>query len=79
MVMLKVAVYLMIAASFLVAGWGCTQKPGDQEEKSGIEALTEQAGREAAEEIKKPINRARAIEDLAEKHVQDMDAVEESE
>lgn len=75
--MLRVTAYLMIAASFLVAGWGCAQKQGDEEEKSGIEALTEQAGRDAAEEIKKPIRKARAIEDLANKHVQEMDAIEE--
>jgi hypothetical protein len=36
-------------------------------------------GRDAAEEIKKPIGKARAIEDLAKKHVQEMDVAEESE
>lgn len=77
--MIKMLVCLMIAASFLAGGPGCTQQQGDEGEKSGIEALTEEAGREAAEAIKKPINRARAVEDLAKKHVQEMDAAEESE
>jgi hypothetical protein len=70
---------LMIAASFLAGGPGCAREQGDEEGKSGIEALTEQAGREAAEEIKKPIGKARVIEDLAKQHVQEMDAAEESE
>jgi hypothetical protein len=79
MTMMKIPVYLMIAF-FLAAGLvGCAQQQGDEGEKSGIEALTEQAGREAAEEIKKPIGKARAVEDLAKKHVQEMDAAEVSE
>jgi len=77
--MWKMLPYLMIAASFLAAVPGCAQKQGEEEEKSGIEALTEQVGRDAAEEIKKPIGKARAIEDLAKKHVQEMDVAEESE
>jgi hypothetical protein len=77
--MWKMLLYLMLAASFLAGGPGCAQKQGEEEEKSGIEALTEQVGRDAAEEIKKPIGKARAIEDLAKKHVQEMDAAEESE
>jgi hypothetical protein len=76
--MWKMLPYLMIAASFLAGGPGCAQKQGE-EEKSGIEALTEQVGRDAVEEIKKPIGKARAIEDLAKKHVQEMDVAEESE
>jgi len=76
--MWKMVLYLMLAASFLAGGQGCAQKQGE-EEKSGIEALTEEAGREAAEEIKKPIGKARAIEDLAKQHVQEMDAAEEPE
>jgi len=69
----------MLATSFLAGGPGCAQKQGEEEEKSGIEALTEQVGRDAAEEIKKPIGKARAIEDLAKQHVQEMDVAEESE
>ena len=75
--MWKMLLYLMLAASFL-GGPGCAQKQGE-EEKSGIEAITEQVGRDAAEEIKKPIGKARAIEDLARQHVQEMDAAEEPE
>jgi hypothetical protein len=70
---------LMIALFCLAGGLGCAQKPGEEEEKSGIEALTEQAGRDATEEIKKPIGKARAVEDLARQRVQEMDAAEESE
>ena len=77
--MCRAFVWLMIAASFLAGGPSCTQKQGDEGEKSGIEALTEQAGRDAAEEIKKPIRKARAIEELAKEHVQEMDATEDSE
>ena len=77
--MWKMVLYLMLVASFLVGGPGCAQKQGEEEEKSGIEALTEQVGRDAAEEIKKPIGKARAIEDLAKQHVQEMDVAEESE
>jgi hypothetical protein len=77
--MIKMLVYLVSAAWLTVGGPGCAQKQGDEEEKSGIEALTEQVGRDAAEEIKKPIGKARAIEDLAKKHVQETDVTEESE
>jgi hypothetical protein len=70
---------LILILSCLAGGPGCTQQQGEGEEKSGIEALTEQAGRDAAEEIQKPIGKARAIEDLAKKHVQEMDATEEAE
>jgi hypothetical protein len=76
--MWKMLLYLMLAAFFL-GGPGCAQKQGEEEEKSGIEALTEEAGREAADAIKKPIGKARAIEDLAKQHVQEMDAAEEPE
>ena len=72
-------IFLMMVAAFLSASLSCNKKQGDEEEKSGIEALTEQVGRDAAEEIKKPIGKARAIEDLAKKHVQEMDVAEESE
>lgn len=72
----KMLLYLMIAASFLAGGPGCTQQQGAEEEKSGIEAFTEQAGRDAANEIKRPIEKARAVEDLAKKRVQEMDAAE---
>jgi hypothetical protein len=75
----KLLLCLMIGGALLAGGPGCTQQQGDEGEKSGIEALTEQAGREAAEEIKKPIGKARAVEDLAKQHVQEMDAAEESE
>jgi hypothetical protein len=75
----KMLLCLMMAALALAGGPGCTQQQGEGEEKSGIEAFTEQAGRDAAEEIKKPIGKARAIEDLAKKHVQEMDAAEETE
>ena len=74
----KMIIGLMIAASLLAGGTGCAQKKNDAGEEGGIEALTKQAGRDAAEEIKKPIGKARAIEDLAKKHVQEMDAAEES-
>jgi len=73
--MWKMVLYLMLVASFLAGGQGCAQKQGE-EEKSGIEAITEQVGRDAAEEIKKPIGKARAIEGLAKQHVQEMDAAE---
>jgi|GEM_PF-2890610 hypothetical protein len=75
----KMIMGLMIVLFCLAGGPGCTQKPGEREEKSGIEALTEQVGRDAANEIKRPIGKARAVEDLAKKHVREMDAAEETE
>jgi hypothetical protein len=60
----------------LAGGPGCTQQQGEGKEKSGIEARSRQAGRDAAEEIQKPIGKARAIEDLAKKRLQEMDAAE---
>jgi hypothetical protein len=67
---------LLLILFCLAGGPGCAQKAGEEEEKSGIDALSRQAGRDAAEEIQKPIGKARAIEDLAKKRVQEMDAAE---
>lgn len=72
----KMWLCLMMTALALAGGPGCTQQQGEGEEKSGIDALSRQAGRDAAEEIQKPIDKARAIEDLAKKRVQEMDAAE---
>ena len=74
----KMLLYLMITALFLAAGLSCTKKQGDEEEKGSIEALTEQVGREAADEIKKPIEKARTVDALSRERVQEMDAVEDS-
>lgn len=75
----QMILFLMVAAILLAAGLSCTKKQGDEEEKGGIEALTEQVGREAADEIKKPIEKARTVDALSRERVQEMDAVEDSE
>jgi hypothetical protein len=74
--MAKMLLCLMMTVLALAGGPGCTRQQGEEEEKSGIEALSRQAGRDATEEIQKPIGKARAIEDLAKKRVQEMDAAE---
>ena len=74
--MRKMITALLLMLFCLAGGPGCTQQQGEGEEKSGIDALSRQAGRDAAEEIQKPIDKARAIEDLAKKRVQEMDAAE---
>ena len=72
----KMLLCLVMTALLLAGGTGCRQQQEEGEEKSGIEALSRQAGRDAAEAIQKPIGKARAIEDLAQKRVQEMDAAE---
>lgn len=76
--MKKMLTCLMVAAALLGGSLGCTNKQGEEKEKSGIEAMTEQAGREAAEAIKGPINKARTVDDLSRERVQEMDAVKDS-
>jgi len=77
--MKQLQVCLMFAVALLASGWSCAQKQGEEKEKSGIEALTEQVGREAADGIKGPIEKARRVDALSRERVQDMDAVEHSE
>ncbi len=51
----------------------CSGGNNPDPDKGSIEKLTEQAGKEAAEAIKKPIDKARNIDDLAQKRLRNLD------
>ena len=57
----------------------CSGGKNADSEKGEIEQFTEQAGKEAAESIKKPINKARKIDELAKERVDSMEKAEEQE
>ena len=52
---------------------GCSRaKDGDQE-KSSIEKFTEKTGRDAAEALKQPVNKAKDIDKMAQERVKDLE------
>lgn len=68
----RMILLLMGAAALLAAAPGCTDNSGDA-------TLAEQAGREAAHGITKPIEKARTVDSLSRERVREMDAVQEAE
>ena len=65
---------LIVLLSFLCSS--CSAGNNADSEKGKIEQLTEQAGKEAAEGIKKPINKARKIDELAKQRVENLEQPE---
>jgi len=51
----------------------CSKKNEMEPEKGRIERITDQVADDAVQGIKAPINKARAVQDMAQKRVQDMD------
>lgn len=52
---------------------GCSRAKDGEQEKSSIEKFTEKTGREAAEALKQPINKAKDVGKMAQEHVKDLE------
>jgi hypothetical protein len=70
---------LLLAAILCFICGACSGGNNSDSEKGKIEQLTEQVGKEAAEGIKKPIDKARKIDDLAKERVGKMEQAEDQE
>jgi hypothetical protein len=52
---------------------GCSRAKEAEPEKGSIDKFTEQTGREAAEAIKKPINKAKDIDKMAQERIKNLE------
>lgn len=72
--MKRLLIYAVIASAVLCITFSaCSKSENEQPEKGKIEQMTEKAGKEAAEGIQQPINKARDIQEKAEKRVKELD------
>ena len=66
--------YLAVVLSVLCIGFSACSKGEEVEsEKGKIEKITDQIAEDAVQGIKAPINKARAVQDMAEKRVKGLD------
>ena len=70
---------IILAAILCFICSACSGGNNSDAEKGKIEQFTEQVGKEAAEGIKKPINKARKIDELAKERVGKMEQAEDQE
>ena len=63
----------MVVTIFCITFSACSKKENAATEKGKIEQMTEKAGKEAAEAIQQPINKARDIQKNAEEKVKELD------
>jgi hypothetical protein len=70
---------LLFAAILCFICGACSGGNNSDSKKGTIEQFTEQVGKEAAEGIKKPIEKARKIDDLAKERVGKMEQAEDQE
>jgi hypothetical protein len=52
---------------------GCPQAKDEEQKKGSIEKFTEKTGQDAAEAIKKPINKAQDIDRMAQERLKNLD------
>jgi hypothetical protein len=52
---------------------GCSRTKDGEQEKGSIEKFTEKTGQDAADAIKKPINRAKDIDALAQERIKNLE------
>ena len=72
--MIKVLVYGLIGVVLLSgAFWGCSDKKEPPAEKGAIQKMTEEVGKEAAKQIRTPIDKARSVAKQQEDHAKEMD------
>jgi len=70
---------LLLAALLCFICCACSGGSDSDSEKGTIEQFTEQVGKEAAEGIKKPIDKARKIDEMAKERVEKMGQAEDQE
>ena len=78
--MKKVLIWI-VAALFISSPllFSCTKGNTDEAEKGAIDRMTEKVGKEMADRITDPIDKARNAKELTEKHNRDIKEDEESE
>jgi len=59
--------------------YSCSSGRDSEQEKGGIEQLTDQIGQEAVEGITTPIKKARAVDEMATQRVKNMENIEHTE
>lgn len=73
--MKKILMYILSALVVIWIGFSACSRGGDVEpEKGKIEKFTDQLADDAVQRIKAPINKARAVQDMAKKRVKALDS-----
>ena len=73
-IMKKVLSYCLIWVMMLSgAFWGCSDKKEPATEKSSIKKMTEETAREAVNQIRTPIDKARSVAQQQEDKAKEMD------
>ena len=72
---MKKILLCIVAALFIVSPLllSCTKSEDTETEKGAIERMTEKAGKEMADRITDPLEKAREAKELVEKNYRDMD------
>jgi hypothetical protein len=70
---------IILAAILCFICSACSAGNNSDAEKGKIEQFTEQVGKEAAEGIKKPIDKARKLDEMAKERVGRMEPAEDQE
>lgn len=52
---------------------GCSRAKDGEQDKSGIEKFTEKTGQDAAEALKKPVNKAKDIDKMAQERLKNLE------
>ena len=72
--MKKLSMYIFsVLVVFLIGFSACSKGSEVEAEKGKIEKFTDQIADDAVQGIKAPINKARAVQDMADKRVQALD------
>jgi hypothetical protein len=72
--MKKICMYFVMVVSVLcISFYACSKSEEVEAEKGKIEKITDQIAEDAVQGIKAPINKARAVQDMAGKRVKGLD------
>ena len=61
---------------FGLAVGACSKADYDEEEPTIVEKINKRAADEAVDYIQTPLNKARGVDDMADRHVQDLEEIE---
>jgi hypothetical protein len=69
--MKKIVLPALVLLCFIC--FGCSGSKDGEQEKGSIEKITEKTGQDAAEVLKKPVNKAKDIDKMARERVESLD------
>jgi hypothetical protein len=69
--MKKIVLPALVLLCFICCG--CSRVKDEEQKKGSIEKFTEKTGQDAAEAIKKPINKARDVDRMAQERLENLD------